>query len=115
MKKDDDMNQDTAFDPKLPVPSHMPAPPALKSERMHLIREDSPANGIRDYLTIFFKHKISVLVSFLIIGILSVSGVLVYHHFIYTPRFQARSVLLVKTGWETNSPEFALRTGAILQ
>ena len=72
------MSQYSALDPKVPAPSHMPAPPALKSERMHLIREDSPANVSRDYLTIFFKHKMTVLVSFLISGILSVSGVLVY-------------------------------------
>ncbi len=102
------MSQDTVFDPKLPGPRHMPAPPALNSERMYLIREDSPTNGLRDYLTIFFKHKIGVLVSFLFFAILSVSGVLVYAHFIYTPRFEAKSSLLVKAGWETNSPEFSL-------
>jgi uncharacterized protein involved in exopolysaccharide biosynthesis len=102
------MKQDTAFDPKLPVPSNVPAPPALNLDRIHLIREDSPANGLRDYLSIFFKHKIGVLVSFLIIGILSVAGVLIYSHFIYTPRFEARSLLLVKAGWENNSPEFSL-------
>jgi uncharacterized protein involved in exopolysaccharide biosynthesis len=102
------MSQGTVFDPNVPVPSHMPGLPALNSERMHLIREDSPANGLRDYLTIFFKHKIGVLISFLFIGILSVSGVLVYTHFIYAPRFEAKSSLLVKAGWETNSPEFSL-------
>jgi len=102
------MKQDTAFDPKLPVPSNVPASPALNLERIHLIREDSPANGLRDYLSIFFKHKIGILVSFLIIGILSVGGVLIYSYFIYIPRFEARSLVLVKAGWENNSPEFSL-------
>ncbi|MGA2939606.1 MAG: hypothetical protein ABSF52_21255 [Syntrophobacteraceae bacterium] len=102
------MSRDTAFDPNVPVAPHMSGPPALNSERTLLIREDSPSNGLRDHLTIFFKHKIGVLVCFLLIGILSVSGVLVYTHFIYVPRFEARSSLLVKAGWETNSPDFSL-------
>jgi polysaccharide biosynthesis protein PslE len=104
------MKQDTPFDPKLPVPSNVPAPPALNLERIHLIREDSPANGLRDYLSIFFKHKLGVLVSFLILGILSVAGVLIYSYFIYTPLFEARSLVLVKAGWENNSPEYSLES-----
>ncbi len=102
------MNQDTSFDPNVPGPPRMPAPPALNFEQMHLIRDDSAANGLRDHLTVFFKHKIGVFVSFLFLGILSVSAVLFYTHFIYAPRFEAKSSLLVKAGWENYSPEFSL-------
>ncbi|MHC1725256.1 MAG: GumC family protein [Syntrophobacteraceae bacterium] len=103
------MRTDPPFDSQVPVPSHGAPPPALTSESMLLLRGgDSQSSSFRDYLSIFFKRKFSVFVSFMLLSIISVSGVLAYTYLIYTPKFLAKSLLLVKSGWENYSPDFSL-------
>ncbi len=95
-------------DQNVPVPSHAAGSPALQSERMLLVRQASPTNNLRDYLSIFFKHKTSIIVAFVVISIIGIALAFVYKKWIYEPKFEARSSLLVKTGWENYSPDLSL-------
>lgn len=105
------MRADLPFDPNVPVPSQGALPPDLNTERMLPLRGgDVQSGNLRDYLSIFFKRKISVLVSFIIFSIVGVSAVLAYTYLIYTPKYQAKSLLLVKSGWENYSPDFSLES-----
>ena len=95
-------------DRKVPVASSAAGSPALQSERMLIVREVSPATNLRDYLSIFFKHKRTIIVSFLVLSILGCALALVYNELIYAPRFEAKSSILVKFGWENYYPDPSL-------
>ncbi len=92
----------------VPVASRAANPPALHSERMLIVREVSPANNLRDYLSIFFKHQKVIIASFLVLSLLGCALALVYSKFIYAPRFEAKSSILIKFGWENYYPDPSL-------
>jgi uncharacterized protein involved in exopolysaccharide biosynthesis len=95
-------------DQNVPVIS-TPAPsPALESDRLLMVREVSQANNLRDYLSIFFKHRKTIVVSFLLLSLLGCAAAIVYDKFIYAPKFEARSSILVKFGWENYYPDPSL-------
>lgn len=71
------------------------------SERMIFGRQEKNPITIRDYLTIFFKHRITILITFVSILFLSFAA----GFFFYIPRYEARSLLLVKYGWENFTPD----------
>jgi uncharacterized protein involved in exopolysaccharide biosynthesis len=75
---------------------------------MLIVREARPGNNLRDYLSIFFKHQRTIVVSFLVLSILGCGLALVYEELIYSPRFEARSSILVKFGWENFYPDPSL-------
>jgi uncharacterized protein involved in exopolysaccharide biosynthesis len=102
------MNGSQNSDRNVPVVSNAAGSPALQSERILMVREVNQANNLRDYLSIFFKHKRMIIVSFLVLSILGCALALVYNKLIYTPRFQARSAILVKFGWENYYPDPSL-------
>ena len=81
---------------------------ALQSEQMLLVREASRANNLRDYLSILFKHKKGIISAFLVLSIIGCAGAVTYKKWIYEPKFEAKSSVLVKFGWENYSPELSL-------
>ncbi|MDR3570567.1 MAG: hypothetical protein P4L43_21285 [Syntrophobacteraceae bacterium] len=81
---------------------------AGSAERMFIVREARPTNNLRDYLSIFFKHQKTIVVSFLVFSLLGCLMSLVYKRVLYTPRFEAKSSLLVKFGWENFYPDPSL-------
>ena len=89
---------------------------ARRWERLMLGRYSNAA-GLRDYLTTLFKHKYKILIAFFVVTLLATAGIVVYLKFLYTPLFEARSLLLVKFGWENRTPELSLgsRAGSGLQ
>ncbi len=102
------MNQTGFPNKNVPAPLHPAGSPALQSERMLFLREVSPADNLRDYLSIFFKQKTCIIASFLVLSVLGIVLAIVYNTWIYEPKFQARSSLLVKFGWENYSPDLSL-------
>ena len=102
------MTESEYSDRNVPVPSNAAGFPALQSERMLIVREVRPATNLRDYLSIFFKHKRTIIISFLVLSILGCVLALVYNKLIYTPRFEATSSILVKFGWENYYPDPSL-------
>ncbi|MDR3554771.1 MAG: Wzz/FepE/Etk N-terminal domain-containing protein [Syntrophobacteraceae bacterium] len=95
-------------DRNVPAVLNAAGSPALQSERILMVREVNQANNLRDYLSIFFKHKRMIIVSFLVLSILGCALALVYNDLLYAPRFQARSAILVKFGWENYYPDPSL-------
>lgn len=91
-----------------PVPSQAADLPSLQSERMFLVREAYPTNNLRDYASIFFKHKADILVTFVVLCVIFSTAALVYKYWIYEPDYKAKSSLLVRSGWENYSPELSL-------
>ncbi len=61
-----------------PVPSQAADLPSLQSERMFLVREAYPTNNLRDYASIFFKHKADILVTFVVLCVIFSTAALVY-------------------------------------
>jgi uncharacterized protein involved in exopolysaccharide biosynthesis len=57
--------------------------------------------GPRDLLSAVFKHKLMILVSFVLITGLCCAGIFCYLYFFYTPVYEAKSLILVKPGWES--------------
>lgn len=82
--------------------------PALQSESILFLREGGAGRSIRDYLALFFKYKSSIIISFLVFVTVGVAMVFLYGRFFYTPKFEAKSLLLVKSGWENESPDLSL-------
>ncbi len=82
--------------------------PTLQAERMLFVQETRAANNLRDHLSLLFKHKGTILVSFLVLGILGCVAALVYDKMIYTPAYEAKSSILVKFGWENYYPDPSL-------
>ena len=104
------MSQNNFPSQNVPMPTNVTAPPALLNERLFSLREMTPASGLRDYLTMFFKRKVGILLSFLLFSALSVGAVFLYTYFIYVPKFEPKALVLVKTGWENRSTDFSLET-----
>jgi polysaccharide biosynthesis protein PslE len=92
----------------MPRPSGAGAPALSPEANAFLLGRYSNATGLRDYLTTLFKHKYQILITFLVLTMLAGAGVFVYLKFLYTPLFEARSLLLVKFGWENYNLELAL-------
>ena len=82
--------------------------PVLPSERMLIVREARPANNLRDYLSVLFKHRGTIVASFLVLSVLGCVLALLYNVVIYSPRFQAKSSIMVKFGWENYYPDPSL-------
>ncbi|MDR3570200.1 MAG: hypothetical protein P4L43_19410 [Syntrophobacteraceae bacterium] len=95
-------------DRNVPVASSSAGPLSLQSERMLIVREVRPANNLRDYLSIFFKHQRTIVVSFLVLCILGFALALLYNKVIYSPKFEAKAALLIKFGWENFYPDPSL-------
>ena len=95
-------------DRNVPVASNAAGPPALHSERMLIVRELSPATNLRDYLSIFFKHRKTIIVVFLVLSVLGCTLAAFYNKVIYAPRFEAKSSILIKFGWENYYPDPSL-------
>lgn len=110
LKRDENMSQNNFPSQNVPMPTNVTAPPALLNERLFSLREMTPASGLRDYLTMFFKRKVGILLSFLLFSALSVGAVFLYTYFIYVPKFEPKALVLVKTGWENRSTDFSLET-----
>lgn len=104
------MERANPADQNLPMPRPSgDAVTALSPEaNAFLLGRYSNATGLRDYLTTLFKHKFQILISFLLLTVLAGAGVFVYLNYLYTPIFEARSLLLVKFGWENYNLELAL-------
>ncbi len=104
------MEKSEASQLNYPAPRPVAAPLAAPSQEMGtaMLGRYSNAAGPRDYLTTLFKHKYKILIAFLVLTLLASAGTVAYVKFIYTPLFEARSLVLVKSGWENRSPELAL-------
>lgn len=59
--------------------------------------------GLRDWLSAIFKHKSMILVAFVLIFCLSGASMFFYLKFVRKPVYQAKSVILVNFGWESQN------------
>lgn len=64
--------------------------------------------GPRDILSTIFKHKFLILVSFIVITVVSCVAIFAYLHFLYKPVYEAKSLILVKPGWENQDIDLTL-------
>ncbi len=96
--------------PQYPSPSQPAAAPALLSQEVSslMLGRYSNTPGMRDYLTTIFKHKGKILIAFFVLTLLASAGVVLYLKVLYSPLFEARSLLLVKSGWENRRPDLSL-------
>lgn len=102
------MNESEYSDQNVPVVSNAAGSSALQSERILMVREVLQTNNLRDYLSMFFKHQRAIIVSFVVLSLLGCALAVVYNELIYTPRFEAKSSILVKFGWENYYPDPSL-------
>jgi len=93
-----------------PAPRPPSAPPAPFSPDAAalMIGRYNNTPGVRDYLTTIFKHKYKILITFVVMTLLASAGVVGYLKFLYVPLYEARSLVLVKFGWENVSPDLSL-------
>lgn len=77
------------------VPSRRGGSSALPG-RFPIGPQEKTGSSIRDYLSLFFKYRLAFLVTFLTV----IACAVVFALFIYTPKYQARALLLIKFGWE---------------
>lgn len=72
----------------------------------------NPADmGLRDILSTIFKHKLMIIVSFVLITCLSAASIIFYLRVIRVPLYEARSLLLIKPGWEGQNIDLSLGRG----
>ena len=64
--------------------------------------------GLRDILSTIFKHKLMILVSFVLITGLSGASIIFYVKFIHKPVYEAKSLILIKPGWENQNIDLSL-------
>jgi uncharacterized protein involved in exopolysaccharide biosynthesis len=64
--------------------------------------------GPRDVLSAIFKHKLMILVSFVIITSLCCASIIFYLTCLYSPVYEAKALLLVKPGWESQDIDLTL-------
>ncbi len=57
--------------------------------------------GPRDILSTIFKHKLMILVAFILIASLCCAAVVFYLKFLYQPIYEAKSLIMVRPGWES--------------
>ena len=113
------MDNKDQSDQRVPVPRN--TVPAMASASVHasampatqtaflMGRGTAPA-GLRDHLTTVFKHKYKILVVFVLLTGLISTASYVYLKYYHTPLFLARSLVLVKFGWENYSPDLSSET-----
>ncbi|MEN6484384.1 MAG: Wzz/FepE/Etk N-terminal domain-containing protein [Syntrophobacteraceae bacterium] len=107
------MDHKDSSEPNVPVPRQAAPPAAMPVQAIPVMQAPfltgrAPGSpGIRDHLTTFFKHKYKILSAFVLLTVLTVAGVFIYFQFIFTPIFQARSLILVKAGWENYSADLS--------
>ncbi|MGO9557126.1 MAG: GumC family protein [Syntrophobacteraceae bacterium] len=80
--------------------SFAPGPPD-QANRAFSINE----MGLRDILSTIFKYKSMILVSFVLITCLCCAAVIFYLKFLYEPVYEAKSLILVRPGWESQNIE----------
>jgi uncharacterized protein involved in exopolysaccharide biosynthesis len=59
--------------------------------------------GLRDWLSAIFKHRSMILVAFVLIACVSGASMFLYLQFMHKPVYQAKSVILVQFGWESQN------------
>jgi uncharacterized protein involved in exopolysaccharide biosynthesis len=64
--------------------------------------------GLRDRLSTIFKHKLMILVSFVLITGLTGASAVFYLKFIQKPVYEAKSLVLVRFGWENQNIDLSL-------
>jgi uncharacterized protein involved in exopolysaccharide biosynthesis len=64
--------------------------------------------GPRDILSILFKHKLMILITFVTLTVLCCAGIISYLGYFYSPIYEAKSVILVKPGWESQDIDLTL-------
>lgn len=100
-----DHNQNRSY----PAPRASAGTPSMPSREMALLLGVySNARSPRDHLTAIFKHKYGVLVAMVLVSCLALAASFGYMKLIYVPEFEARSLVLVKFGWENNNPDLSL-------
>ena len=90
----------------------------LPVQRYDSLAPDSPAQanrdvsisntGPREILSTLFKYKTKILVSFVLITCLSLVASVYYLKFIAKPVYEAKSLVLVRFGWETENIDLSL-------
>ncbi len=86
----------------------VPPSPVLKAEHAPSAQQVRLAANLRHHLSIFSKHKRVIIVSFVLLSFLFGGLAFVYHKWLYTPKFEARSSIMVKFGWENFYPDPSL-------
>ncbi len=61
--------------------------------------------GPREILSTIFKHKSMILVSFVLLTTLFCASTIFYVKFIYKPVYEAKSLILIRHGWENQDIE----------
>jgi len=84
---------------KLPVKRPDSSSPSAPTGKAFPIGE----MGLRDWLSAIFKHKSMILVAFVLIVCLSGASMFFYLKFVRKPVYQAKSVVLVNFGWESQN------------
>ncbi len=96
--------------PDYPIPRQGSAPSVQTIGGMRPYAPAFQPRGLREYLIPFFRHKLKVLVVFLLATTVLSAAALVYFKFIMKPLYEARSLILVKVGWENYTPDLAMET-----
>jgi uncharacterized protein involved in exopolysaccharide biosynthesis len=74
----------------------VPGPPAQPDRSFSV-----SGMGLRDILSTIFKHKWTILVSFVLITVLCCAAVIFYLKFVYEPVYEAKALILIRSGWES--------------
>ena len=64
--------------------------------------------GLRDVLSTIFKYKLTILLTFVVITGLAGIGTAYYVKFVSKPVYEAKSLILVKPGWESQNIDLSL-------
>ncbi len=107
------MNEPEYPNRNVPVAANAAGFPMMPSEQMLFVRQVRQESNLRDYVSLFFKHKRMIVASFIALSILGCALALIYKEVIYTPRFEARSSILVKFGWENYYPDPSLKKSQV--
>ena len=98
------MSSDTLSSRKLPYRE------VVAADRSPALGGALASKSVRHYVSAFFKHKKVIFLLFAALMVLSCPAAFVYHRFFAPPPlYQAKSLVLVKAGWEHQSPEINLQ------
>ena len=64
--------------------------------------------GLRDILSTIFKHKLMILLAFVLITGLSCASIAFYVNLIHESVYEAKSLILIKPGWENQNIDLSL-------
>ena len=64
--------------------------------------------GLRDVLSTIFKYKLTILLTFVVITGLAGIGTAYYVKFVSKPVYEAKSLILVRPGWESQNIDLSL-------